>query len=352
MNKSSHAYFYLIIMTLLTIFFIRADEQQSPYLPVVLVAGINGDKVDMEPMANLIKKYLPGVYIKNVEVGLGKITSFWNMHDQAEWLAHELYDDYNLRNGCNIIAHSQGGLTARYFLQRFNYPHVHNYISLGAPQRGINGIPSNIDTKYVWLNLCEAYVSNILYMPIFQKCVSFAGYWNDSLRQEDYVNQCHFLPYLNNEKAHTFFNIFKENITKLQNLVLIKASQEDIVEPVESCHFGFYKKGSMSRIEDLFESDIYKNDTLGLKELYESGRLHLKEVNCTHDNLKSDEQNFVENILPFLKVEQNTTQLVLVTQEELSAIEALTNALQESIDTLIDHIQPTIETLVETLIEE
>lgn len=350
MNKSLQIRLYFIFAAILTFAFIGAEEK-SPYLPIVLVSGINGDQVNMEPMANLIKKYLPGVYIKCVEIGLGRITSFWNMHDQAEWLAYELYDDYNLRNGCNIIAHSQGGLTARHFIQRFNYPRTYNYISLGTPQRGIDGLPGNLEAKYMWLNFCEKYVSNILYMTAFQKCVSFAGYWNDSLQHDDYLNKCSFLPYLNNEKPHVFYDLFKENICTLQNMVLIKSTQEDIVEPAESCHFGFYKKDSMYATENLFASDIYKNDTLGLKQLYESNRLHFKEAQCNHIDLKSDEQNFVENILPFLILNQSAIPVAHIDPPEQSLIEELMDTLQETIDSLIDTVQPSLETAIETLIE-
>lgn len=348
MYISLHIRLCLVFFTALSSIFIIAQDQSS-YLPVVLVAGIGGDHVDMQPMANLIQKYLPGVYVKNVEIGLGKITSFWNMHDQAEWLAHELYDDYNLRNGCNIIAHSQGGLTARHFIQRFNYPHVYNYIALGTPQRGIDGLPGNLDTKYIWLNLIEPYVSSILYMPIFQKCVSFAGYWNDSLRHDDYLDLCYFLPYLNNEKAHALCDLFKENICKLQNMVLIKATLEEMIEPVDSCHFSFYKKNSMSKIEDLFASDIYKNDTLGLKQLYESNRLHFKEASCNHDDLKSDEQNFIDNILPFLMLTQDIVPVTIIDQPEPSLIDLSLDALQDSIDALIETAQPSIDSIIETL---
>lgn len=348
MNISLHIRLCLVFFTAISSIFTIAQDQ-SPYLPIVLVAGIGNDQVDMQPMADLIQKYLPGVYVKNVEIGLGKITSFWNMHDQAEWLAHELYDDYNLRNGCNIIAHSQGGLTARHFIQRFNYPRVYNYIALGTPQRGIDGLPGNLDTKYLWLNLVEPYVSNILYMPVFQKCISFAGYWNDSLRHNDYLDKCSFLPYLNNEKPHELADLFKENICKLQNMVLVQSVSEDIVEPAISCHFGFYKQGSMTVIEDIFTSDIYTQDLLGLKQLHSSNRLYLKAAECSHSEFESNEQNFVENILPFLMLTQDIVSVTIIDQPEPSLIDLSVDALQDSIDSLIETAQPSIDSIIETL---
>lgn len=312
-----------------TAFFVAASilsivihaENQSAHLPIVLVSGIKSDYVNMEPTAELIRTYLPDTYIKCIDIGLGKITSFWNLYDQGEWFAHEIYDDYNLRDGFNIIAHSQGGLTARYYIERFNNPPVYNYISLGTPQRGVCGMPGNMDTKYVWLNLLEAYASSILYLPFFQSYVSFAGYWNDSLQHVDYLEKCSFLPYLNNEIEHELAALFKENLCSINNMVLVKSINEEIIDPIESCHFGFYKQGSISEIEDLFSSEIYLQDTLGLKELHETGRLHLREADCCHTDFREDEQNFINNILPFLiELPEKESPTVTVQTEESPTI--------------------------------
>lgn len=300
----------------------------SQYLPVVLVAGINSDYTDMQPTEELIRKHMPGVYIKNVNLGLGRLTSFWNMYDQAKLLAQTLYEDYNLRNGCNIIAHSQGGLTARYFIQRFNYPRVYNLITWGTPHRGVCGTPSTIDDKYIWLNFMESYASYVLYLSAFQQCVSFAGYWNDPIHYRDYLTKCCFLPYLNNEIEHEYTSVFKENLLKLDNFVMVNSTQEEIVEPAISCHFGFYIRGSMSETESLLTSDLYNNDALGLKTLYESGRLHFKETNCPHFCYQENEENFIKNTMPFLT--QNTYNNQATTRAIISDKEIITEDIIEA----------------------
>jgi palmitoyl-protein thioesterase len=195
--------------------------------------------------------------------------------------------------------HSQGGLVARYFIERYNSPPVHNYIPLGSPQRGVDGIPSDIDENHPWVKEAEKYASKILYTKAFQEWISFAGYWNDSCHHEDYLEYCSFLPYLN-----------KENICKLHNMVLVQSTKEYIVEPAISCHFGFYKQNSMTETESLFESDMYKNDTLGLKTLYETNRLHFREAHCLHSDFQSDEQNFTANVLPFLRLDRQEQSVI------------------------------------------
>jgi len=321
MMKISSTRFHATLL-LCTITFAYAESpldeklhESSPYLPVVLIAGINSDWTDMQPTEDLINKYMPGVYVKNVHLGLGRLTSFWNMYDQAALLAKELYEDYNLRNGCNIIAHSQGGLTARYVIQRYNHPHVYNLITWGTPHRGICGTPSTIDNKYMWLDFIEPYASYVFYMPIFQECISFAGYWNDTVHYNDYLQKCCFLPYLNNEIKHEFNAIFKENLLTLHNFVMVKSTQEEIVEPDVSCHFGYYLRGSVTATETLQESDVYKNDVLGLQVLDTTGRLHFKYANCPHFEYESNEENFVNNTLPFLTLDVHGNQISTVSIE-------------------------------------
>jgi palmitoyl-protein thioesterase len=269
-------------------------------LPIVLVHGIMADDYDMQPTINYIQKYIPDAFIKNVKLGLGKSTSFINMYIQAAWLAKELQGDPNLKNGCNIIAHSQGGLVARYFIEKYNNPKVHTYISWGTPHQGVFGIPGTLDNRFTWLNLIEAYAHRLLYSPLMQRFISFAGYWHDTLHYDSYLEKCAFLPYLNNEKPHPDTDLFKQNICSLDNMVLVSSENDDIIEPVESCHFGFYKVGSASEIEPLTTSALYLEDRLGLKTLAESGRLHLVFAQCTHMNYQEDEENFVKNTLTYL----------------------------------------------------
>lgn len=270
-------------------------------VPIVLVHGILSDAYGMKPTEEYIQKYFPGRYVKSVNIGSGILTSFCNMYDQVNYLTAEIQDDPHLANGFIIIAHSQGGLVSRYFIQRYNTPHCIRYISWGSPQCGVCGTPSKIDDHLTWLNYLEQYVYKFLYSKIFQQQVSLAGYWHDTLHHDAYLKKCQFLPYLNNEIDHTYQQQFKENICSLEYMVLVNSTQEDIIEPVASCHFGYYKKGSLSDVEDFLHSDQYTKDLIGLKTLYDQDRLILKMAHCTHAQYQEDEANFVQNTLPYLQ---------------------------------------------------
>ncbi len=280
------------------------------YVPIVLVHGVLSDDYGMAPTEHYIKKYMgEDVYIKNIQLGLGALTSLTNLYHQVKYLRSAIQSDPKLKDGFNFVVHSQGGLVSRYYLEKYNNPQVLTYISWGSPQQGIFGLPGTLDDRFKWLDSMEGYAHHILYSKAIQKIIGFAGYWHDTMHYDRYIKKACFLPYINNEVSHADEALFKKNICSLKNMILVMSTNEDIVEPRISCHFGFYKKGSKEEIENLVDSQDYKNDKLGLKTLNESGRLHLRLADCTHANFQEDEKNFVENGLEFLKADPNNVPL-------------------------------------------
>lgn len=274
---------------------------------VVLVHGILGDAHSMKPTKRYIEQAFgkERVYIKNVELGCGEVGSLFNMETQAEWLRKAIQSDDELKGkSIIIIAHSQGGLVARYFIEKYNEPHVHTYIALGTPQFGIFGTPSKIDDRLNWVNKLEGSMYRAMYNWFIQRFFSVSGYWRDTMHYNKYLKKCSFLPRLNNEIEHEDAERYKNNICALRYMVLVKAEHEDVVEPAASCHFGFYpigKEESNAEIEDLVGSDYFNSDCLGLKTLYDCDRLHFCSAPCSHRDLQENEECFNRNILPYLE---------------------------------------------------
>ena len=69
------------------------------------------------------------------------------------------------------------------------------------------------------------------------------------------------------------FDRYKENLIKLDKLVLIKFSKDTMVVPVETQWFGFYKLGQTKEILAYNETALYIEDWIGLKTLDEAGKL-------------------------------------------------------------------------------
>jgi len=91
-----------------------------------------------------------------------------------------------------------------------------------------------------------------------------------------------FLPDLNNEKTSTN-QTYKDNFTKLQNLVLVRANQDTQVFPKESEWFGMYQDGDpYKNVLGFNETKWYQEDLFGLKTLDKDGRVHFLTTDGDH----------------------------------------------------------------------
>jgi palmitoyl-protein thioesterase len=55
--------------------------------------------------------------------------------------ARVVRSDPRLAKGFNLIGHSQGGLISRAYIERYNDPPVHNFITWATPHGGQYGVP-------------------------------------------------------------------------------------------------------------------------------------------------------------------------------------------------------------------
>ena len=70
-----------------------------------------------------------------------------DINKQVELVAAQVAADPLLANGFDLIGHSQGGLLARAYIERFNKPPVRRFVSLAGPQQGVFGVP---DFNALW----------------------------------------------------------------------------------------------------------------------------------------------------------------------------------------------------------
>uniref|UniRef100_H3GSK1 Palmitoyl-protein thioesterase 1 n=1 Tax=Phytophthora ramorum TaxID=164328 RepID=H3GSK1_PHYRM len=94
--------------------------------------------------------------------------------------------------------------------------------------------------------------------------------------------QAEFLPDLNNEKTSTN-ETYKDNFTKLQNLVLVRANQDTQVFPKESEWFGAYQDSDPYKtVLGFNETRWYKEDLFGLQTLDKAGKVHFLSTDGDH----------------------------------------------------------------------
>ena len=235
------------------------------FYPTLLIHGIGGDTSDLMELKNNLE--YNGVDVYNIEIGNGKLDSiFWSMNKQCQVLSENIQNFSFQTEKINLIGVSQGGLLARCYVEKYSngiIP-VHALITYGSPHMGI------------YNNFLE---------------LKRLNYWKNPFNYQDYLDNNNFLAYINNDKNHTEVMLYKNNIINLDVFLIIWTNLENVVSPPASTKFEFYNitqanKFNNLEIVDLYESDLYLEDRLGLKELHENGKMLIEQYDCKHEEFK------------------------------------------------------------------
>jgi palmitoyl-protein thioesterase len=235
--------------------------------PIVVLHGIESSSREMEPLCDWLETtFNRDVY--NMEIGNGKKTSLYSsLHDQLDELCLSIYEIDELSDGFDFIGISQGGLLARGYVERCNSYPVRNLLTFVAPHGGV-----------FWPNTKN---NGLMYNDFFQNHLSIASYWRNPTMLETYLSSCSYLPLLNNEFwCDEESAIHRRNMRNLSNFVMIWSPMDTVIDPPESGKFSFFDEDF--EVIPLEQTDLYKNDSLGLKFLNFLGRLHTFETNCSH----------------------------------------------------------------------
>jgi palmitoyl-protein thioesterase len=259
-----------------------SDTMYTNY-PIVVLHGLESSSREMEPLCDWLESTF-NVNVFNMEIGNGEKTSMYSsLNDQLLELCLSIYEIDELSKGFDFIGISQGGLLARGYVERCNSYPVRNLITFVTPHGGI-----------YWPNTKN---NGLMYNDFFQNHISIASYWRNPTMLDTYLT-CSFLARLNNEFwCEEESPIHRRNIRNLSNFVMIWSPEDNVLNPPESGKFSFFDQDL--NVIPLKETDLYKNDNLGLKFLNFLDKLHTFETNCSH----VDHRNPVcfEQMYPILK---------------------------------------------------
>jgi len=263
------------------------------YRPVVIMHGIGANLSSMDSVIQWIQADYPGIYIKNVEIGNGAPDSwFMPINSQVESFAATVTSDPNLKGGFNLIGYSQGGLITRAYVERYNYPPVHNLISWAGPQDGVFGVPEvnaicpdNLCPFFDWL--LDILMHGESPSQLIQDHYSFAAYWKNPFDLKGYLANNVFLSDINNERD-VKNNTYKKNIVSLNSYLLTYALLDEIVIPRVSPWFSFYAEGQDKVLVNITQSPQYQQDWIGLQTLDKAGKLLWGTAPCSHQNIPTE----------------------------------------------------------------
>eukprot|EP01135_Chromosphaera_perkinsii_P008199 Nk52_evm21s1178 gene=Nk52_evmTU21s1178 len=267
----------------------HVPEQSLPdYRPVVLMHGLDSDAGSMETISSWIQEHLQNIFVLNVELGDGRCYSVFtpleqqvadfNEHVQVSAKRHPI-----LKHGFNLLGFSQGTLITRGYVQMYNDPPVHNYISYSGPQAGVFGLPKFFNIEFI-----DKLLNKFAYRAWAQSELAPAGYWRDPFNEQLYLSNSSFLAKLNNGLPGQHVESYKRNMISLNTMVMSYSPIDDVVNPPISGWFAFFKDGSDEKVVPYEETPLFKEDWIGLKTLHDSGRLVTFKDFCKHSDHRLD----------------------------------------------------------------
>ena len=125
---------------------LTSSDNQSLYLPVVTMHGINDDHKSCFGLISTVKDSMPGVHVVNLMMGETRQKErdhsiYMGMEEQVEWACRLVRADPLLAGGYTGIGYSQGGLLLRGLAQLCPEPPMLQLVTIGSPHQGIAGLP-------------------------------------------------------------------------------------------------------------------------------------------------------------------------------------------------------------------
>ena len=205
-------------------------------------------------------------------------------------------NDPTFSNGTfSLMGISQGSHVSRYLIEKCNSTRgrIRNFISLGGPLMGVGKVPFFFDgilgAIVNWL------VGKIIYTSFIQNIVGPAGYYRDVNQLQNYMDHSIFLPNINGEDV--FDQDSYDGFSSLNKLFLGMFEFDEIVYPKESAWF--YELQPNGSILPYNETNLYVNDTIGLKKLDKKGKLIFHTFQAKHS--KFTNEDLIEYVCPVLK---------------------------------------------------
>ncbi|TFY63416.1 hypothetical protein EVG20_g6322 [Dentipellis fragilis] len=272
--------------------------------PLVLWHGM-GDShssAGMVQFQDKIKEMYPGIFIHSIYIEEASEADqragfYGNANDQIDLVAEQLKCINDLHDGFDALGFSQGGQFLRAYVERYNFPPVHNLITFGSQHMGVSDLP--LCQPYDFLcKLARDTAKRNVYGTWAQEHLIQAQYYRDPDQLQLYLTSNHFLTSINNEllpedPSPSQRNVtYAQNLASLNQLVLIMFGRDKTVLPKESAWFGSYAQespdGDEKTVIPMRLQPLYVEDWIGLRTLDEKGGVVLTTCDTEHMQLPKE----------------------------------------------------------------
>ena len=264
-------------------------------LPVAIIHGFY-DSCDSAYFPALVKliKYNLGDYVECLKTGEGSDSLSLSIEKQAEEACKLINANEKFDNDFSILSISQGGLIARYIIQKCEKKgKVKKLVSFGGPMMGTSKVPFCLQGVICFLinSLVDFYV----YGNKIQNGVGPAGYYRTAAHLDDYKNSESFLVKLNNE-GKIYDEEGKKRFSELDSLMLIGFKNDKMISPKESAEFSEYDE--YYKLIPMNKTNAYINDLFGLQTLDNKKAIHVQYLDGEHTEF--DFNDVLQYAVPYL----------------------------------------------------
>lgn len=255
---------------LLMILSILIIIQLSSQIPVAILHGFMSacEDEDMRYLADFIG-HKTSEYSKCIETGGGAVDITKSFEDQAKTACEKISNDQNFDNNFAIVAISQGGILARYVIEKCNMKgKVKRFISIGGPLAGTHQLPHCL--RGVTCHILNSFADWFCYKGYVQNSFGPSGYFRVSNHLDKFKKSKSVLLNTNNQ-GKEFDNNAKSRFIQLDKLVLIQYKRDTMISPRQSVYFG--ELDEKHNLIDMKDTEVYKNNLFGLKTLDEQGKI-------------------------------------------------------------------------------
>ncbi|GAM39500.1 hypothetical protein TCE0_034f11103 [Talaromyces pinophilus] len=262
--------------------------EETP-LPLIIWHGL-GDSYQadgLKEVAQLAEEVNPGTYVHIIHLddsdnGDRQATFIGNVTEQIAQVCEQLASEPILSTApaVNALGFSQGGQFLRAFVERCNFPKVHNLVTMGSQHNGIFKFQSCDSTGDWACRGAEALLRFGRWSDFVQSRLVPAQYFRDVNDYDSYLEHSNFLADINNERELKNA-LYKSNLKSLNRFGMFMFSEDTTAVPKESAWFAEVNQTN-GEITTLRDRSIYKEDWLGLRSLDEQGKLDFETIPGPH----------------------------------------------------------------------
>jgi palmitoyl-protein thioesterase len=295
-------YFFPLLLTLSLSVAFPANPHLSPVndddatpLPLVIWHGL-GDSYQAEgikQVAALAEEVNPGTYVHVIHLadsdnGDRQATFMGNVTEQVARVCEQLASEPILSTApaVNAVGFSQGGQFLRAYIERCNFPPVHNLVTFGSQHNGISKFQSCADTGDWLCRSANALLRLGTWSDFVQSRLVPAQYFRDPQELDNYLEHSNFLADINNEREGKN-PYYRNNLMSLNRFAMFMFEDDTTAIPKESAWFAEVNTTN-GEVTPLRERDLYKEDWLGLRALDDQGKLDFLTVPGQHMQLTEE----------------------------------------------------------------